>query len=126
MAWQQVFPKSVTVLGNTICLSKFCLTPRVPPRRTHMKLPVNSLLLVLLGTVCVQAQISSFQHVVIIVQENRTPDNLFQGLCHAPFGSAALCSTTPTANQYDILTSNWLDKTSPSGVTQPTTVPLGN
>jgi phospholipase C len=28
-----------------------------------------------------QAQISSFQHIVIIYQENRTPDNLFQGLC---------------------------------------------
>lgn len=29
------------------------------------------------------AQISNFQHIVIIVQENRTPDNLFQGLCGA-------------------------------------------
>ena len=28
-----------------------------------------------------QAQISNFQHIVIIVQENRTPDTLFQGLC---------------------------------------------
>lgn len=28
-----------------------------------------------------QAQIPAFQHVVIIYQENRTPDNLFQGLC---------------------------------------------
>jgi len=27
------------------------------------------------------AQISSFRHVVLIIQENRTPDNLFQGLC---------------------------------------------
>jgi phospholipase C len=27
------------------------------------------------------AQISNFQHIVIIVQENRSPDNLFQGLC---------------------------------------------
>jgi len=32
-------------------------------------------------TIVVQAQITSFQHVVIIFQENRTPDNLFQGLC---------------------------------------------
>jgi phospholipase C len=39
------------------------------------------LLLVCLGTVVGQAQISNFQHVVIIYQENRTPDNLFQGLC---------------------------------------------
>jgi len=35
-------------------------------------------------------QISNFQHVVVIVQENRTPDNLFQGLC-GPDG--ALCPT---------------------------------
>jgi phospholipase C len=27
------------------------------------------------------AQISNFQHIVMIVQENRSPDNLFQGLC---------------------------------------------
>ncbi len=42
------------------------------------------------------------QHVVIIFQENRTPDNLFQGLCIPPYGSASACSTTPTASQYDI------------------------
>lgn len=35
----------------------------------------------------VDAQIARFQHVVI-VQENRTPDNLFQGLCTPPYGSA--------------------------------------
>ena len=28
-----------------------------------------------------QAQTASFQHIVILYQENRTPDNLFQGLC---------------------------------------------
>ena len=33
------------------------------------------------GPVLIQAQISNFQHIVIIFQENRTPDNLFQGLC---------------------------------------------
>ncbi len=42
------------------------------------------------------------QHVVIIFQENRTPDNLFQGLCIAPYGSAGACSTTPSSSQYDI------------------------
>ncbi len=70
------------------------------------------------------AQISSFQHVIVIVQENRTPDNLFQGLCTSPFGSGSSCSTSPTGSQYDILTSNWLDKTSSTGTTQPTTVAL--
>jgi phospholipase C len=39
------------------------------------------LLLVCLITMVAHAQISNFQHVVIIYQENRTPDNLFQGLC---------------------------------------------
>jgi phospholipase C len=78
------------------------------------------------GPLAALAQISSFQHMIVIVQENRTPDNLFQGLCSPPFGSAASCSSTPTSSQYDILTKNWLNKASPSGVTQPGTVPLAN
>jgi phospholipase C len=42
-------------------------------------------------------------HVVIIFQENRTPDNLFQGLCLPPNGSSSSCnSVSPTASQYDI------------------------
>jgi phospholipase C len=69
------------------------------------------------------AQISNFQHIVVIVQENRTPDNLFQGLCQTRT-KANICSTTPTSSQYNIQTSNWLDYTSPSGVTQPSPVEL--
>jgi phospholipase C len=64
-----------------------------------------------------QAQISNFEHVILIIQENRTPDNLFQGLCNP----STLCSTTPASNQYDIQTSGWLDKTQTTGVTQPLT-----
>jgi phospholipase C len=96
----------------------------------------NFLLLFVFGAVfgavwlclCVgsEAQISSFQHVVVIVQENRTPDNLFYGLCSPPYGSSSSCSTTPTGSQYDIQTSNWLDKTSPTGITQPVSIPLAN
>jgi phospholipase C len=67
-----------------------------------------------------------FKHVVVIFQENRTPDNLFQGLCQPPFGDSHSCSTTPTEHQYDISTAGWLDKHSPTGVTDPTPVPLGN
>src|SRR5262249_46427620 len=60
-------------------------------------------------------------------QENRTPDNLFQGLCAPPFGTASSCSTTPSATQYNIQTKDWLDKHSMTGgVTQPAPVPLGN
>jgi len=64
--------------------------------------------------------------VVVIFQENRTPDNLFQGLCSAPFGSAASCSTSPTDSQYNIQTKNWLNRHSATGVTQPSTVALAN
>jgi len=64
-------------------------------------------------------QITNFKHIVYIVQENRTPDNLFQGLCYPPIGRTTACSTTPGTNQYDIQTANWLDKTSSNGVTQP-------
>jgi phospholipase C len=56
-----------------------------------------------------------FRHVVVIFQENRTPDNLFQGLCHPPFGDSDSCSTTPKAHQYNIATTGWLDKHSPTG-----------
>jgi phospholipase C len=49
---------------------------------------------------------SVIQHVVIIFQENRTPDNLFQGLCLPPNGNPSNCnSTNPTASQYDIASS---------------------
>lgn len=84
------------------------------PARSYLFLSV--LALVQIG----HAQIASFQHVVLIVQENRTPDNFFQGLCT----TSKLCSTMPSSTQYNIQTSNWLDKTQASGVTQPLTVAL--
>src|ERR1700738_4837843 len=44
-----------------------------------MKSPAKSLLfLVSLAATFAYAQNTKFQHVVVIVQENRTPDNLFQ------------------------------------------------
>jgi phospholipase C len=48
---------------------------------------------------------AAVQHVVIIFQENRTPDNLFQGLCLAPNGTSGSCSTSPNSSQYDIVSS---------------------
>jgi phospholipase C len=68
----------------------------------------------------------SFQHIIVVVQENRSPDNLFQGLCSPPFGTADSCSTNPAGSQYNIQTSDWLDKTSATGVTQPTAIGLQN
>jgi phospholipase C len=81
----------------------------------------KAIALILFVSLLAQAQIASFQHVVVIVQENRTPDNLFQGLCakHA-------CSITPSASQYNIQMNNWIDKNSPTGVTQPLPVALAN
>ena len=73
------------------------------------------------GMAPVAAQTSSFQHVVVVVQENRTPDNLFYSLCAAP----ELCSTTPTAFQYNIQTSNWINDQSSTGFTQPGEIDLG-
>lgn len=73
-----------------------------------------------------ECQISSFQHVVVIVQENRTPDNLFQGLCSPPFGGLASCGTGPSNRGYNIQTKSWLDKGAPGGVIQPLPVPLAN
>ena len=93
-----------------------------------MRLAAVGLLLAWLGTIAGHAQISGFQHVVVIFQENRTPDNLFQGLCSPPYGSSASCSANPAAasSQYNIQTKNWLDKNSPTGATQPGLVPLAN
>lgn len=62
-----------------------------------------------------------FEHIVVIVQENRTPDNLFYALC-----SRQRCSTHPDATSYDIQTANWLDKNAKHGTVQPGPVPLAN
>jgi phospholipase C len=78
-----------------------------------------------LAALCVTApassQISSFEHIVLVVQENRTPDNLFYALCTTP----SACSTQPGLKQYNIKTTAWLDKTSRTGTTDPHPVPLG-
>src|ERR1700676_1668265 len=73
-----------------------------------------------------RAASANFKHVIIIVQENRTPDNLFQGLCAPPFGSPSRCSTTPGPTQYDIQTSSWVDKGAPGGTIQPKAVTLAH
>jgi phospholipase C len=84
-----------------------------------MKLTANYLLLVaaLSGTLIAQSKISQTKpaafppqitHVVVIVQENRTPDNLFHflsPLCTIPHGASGLSACTPnpaTSSCYDI------------------------
>ncbi len=77
--------------------------------------------LMIAAAVTAQAQLFNFKHVVVIVQENRTPDNLFQGLCSPPYGACAV-PPTPMA-PYDIQTSNWVTKT---GTITPSTVALAD
>jgi len=49
---------------------------------------------------------AAIEHVVIIFQENRTPDNLFHGLCIPPYGSPSACNSVhPSATQYDLASS---------------------
>jgi phospholipase C len=48
-----------------------------------------------------------FRHVVIVVQENRTPDNLFQGLC------------APSCGPYNIQQTKWKNLHAVGGVTTP-------
>jgi hypothetical protein len=93
---------------------------------SQMNIIAKSLLLISLGVTVAHAQIPNFQHIVVIVQENRTPDNLFQGLCKTLRNGRSSCSTTPNASHYNIQTSDWLDKNSPDGTTQPEPVPLAN
>ncbi len=89
-------------------------------------LAIALLLINSMGSSLAYGQISNFQHIIVVVQENRSPDNLFQGLCSPPYGSSTSCGAPPTGSQYDIQTSNWLDKTSATGVTQPVAGPLAN
>jgi len=52
-----------------------------------MKLAARSLLLLVAFGATVASAQHVFQRVIIVVQENRTPDNLFQGLCAPPYGT---------------------------------------
>jgi len=88
---------------------------------------VNRLLPLTLATLGLatpaSAQITAFQHIILVIQENRTPDNLFQGLC--PKTNPSACSTQPGPQQYNIQTTGWLDKTSPTKTTNPKAVQFG-
>lgn len=84
----------------------------------------SGLLTLIVGvtSLAASAQIQNFEHIIILIQENRTPDNLFQGLCSRPYGT---CAVPPTQTApYDIQTSNW--STTGGGTIQPVPVPLAN
>ena len=71
------------------------------------RLTRNLLLLASLSATLAYAQ-TTFQHIIVIVQENRTPDNLFQGLCaRRPMAPAPAPTTSrpkewchPSAHRY--------------------------
>ena len=67
---------------------------------------MNKLIPLTLAALCLatpaSAQITSFQHIILVIQENRTPDNLFQGLCTN--NKPEPCSTQPGPGQYNIQT----------------------
>jgi len=85
--------------------------------------PTLRILLLLAGlTVVSQAQISRFQHIIVVVQENRTPDNLFYALC-----TKNPCSTTSVdSTHYDIQTGRWKDGSSSTGFFTPVAAPINN
>ncbi|MBV8896093.1 MAG: hypothetical protein JO051_06265 [Acidobacteriaceae bacterium] len=62
---------------------------------------------------------SYFRHVVVIFQENRTPDNLFYALC-----KTQTCNTTPNDSEYNIQTEGWAKLK--SGPINPGPVALNN
>ena len=43
------------------------------------------------GSTLAQTILPRFEHIVVVVQENRTPDDLFQGLCLPPYGNSNAC-----------------------------------
>jgi phospholipase C len=57
-------------------------------------------MLLLPGVMLAQTRVSAFHHVVLVVQENRTPDDLFQGLCLPPYGNPNACGSG--VGQFDI------------------------
>ena len=61
---------------------------------------VMGYLLIVLAYSPAQARISRFQHIIVVVQENRTPDDLFQGLCLPPYGTPSACGSG--SGQFDI------------------------
>ena len=69
------------------------------------------------------AQITAFQHIILVIQENRTPDNCSRGCATTTTPDA--CSTKPGPGQYNIQTTGWFDKTSPTGTTNPSNLPFG-
>jgi hypothetical protein len=90
---------------------------------------MNRLFPLTLAALCLagpaSAQITSFQHIIVVIQENRSPDNFFQGLC--PTTNPSACSTAPSSQQYNILipSAGWPDKTSKTGKTIPHSTPYG-
>lgn len=87
---------------------------------TRSLLPILLMLIAPVGDA--YAQLATFRQIVVIIQENRTPDNLFQGLCVG----LDSCNTNPGPFQYNLQTRDWRDKSRLPGVIQPLSVPLAS
>ena len=74
---------------------------------------INGTLITCIVFMAAAAGAQSFRHVVIVVQENRSPDNLFQGLC-----SPSSCGP------YNIQQTNWKNINAPGGTTTPHEIDL--
>lgn len=81
-----------------------------------------SLLLGSLAVVCRAQFFTPFQHIIVVFQENRTPDNLFYALC----ASQRCSSVNPDNTHYNIQTGQWADGSSPSGFYTPVAAPINN
>jgi phospholipase C len=99
-------PSTVTINGaaatSALTVSSTASTPGGPYNVTIAASDTNNLGPSNGSQTLPLAMTAVIQHVVIIFQENRTTDNLFQGLCITPYGSTAACSTTPSSTQYNI------------------------
>jgi phospholipase C len=106
---------------KSACLNQRCPGIEHPPAKSVARTVISTLLMIACAG-SARAQIRTFQHIVVIIQENRTPDNLFQGLCVA----LDSCSAYPAPFQYDIQTRNWRDRSHAGGLIQPLSVPLAS
>ena len=83
-------------------------------------LKLSLLPVVVLAALSASAQYGKtpIQHVIVIFQENRTPDNLFQGLCGAHGGVPGCGASTAKKPKYDIA-STYLDSAEKKSPLQP-------
>src|SRR5713101_1803802 len=99
--------KMNTLAANPSLLTGYCAREAKYTGKKSLAL-LSGVMTALVVLIASAASAQSFRHVVIVVQENRTPDNLFQGLC-----SPSSCGP------YNIQQTNWKNLHAADGVTTP-------